>query len=186
MDTLQGSHRINEVDHFYKKVIEAHREYFHYWLHHTLFHWDFFLSLFLAVVPWVLWFIFRHKESRDRLLFAGFFVIITTSWLDFWGTMYGLWFYTGKVLPSMPSFIPWDFCLLPVFVMLLIQYKPIRSPYLKGLIFAGGSAFIGELLFQWIGLYVMTNWSIFYSFPIYFVIYLIAHRLSKASHFAEV
>ncbi|WP_423798454.1 CBO0543 family protein [Neobacillus sp. SAB-20_R2A] len=186
MKTLQNSQKIKHIGDFYKKIKETHFEYFDFWLHHTFLHWDFFLSTVLAVIPWIVWIKYRKKESTHRLLFAGFFVLIISSWFDFWGTMYGLWYYTGKVLPSMPSFIPWDFCILPVTIMFLIQYKPKTSPFLKGFIFSCATSFIGEPVFRWIGIYVMVKWSFLYSVPIYFLIYLAADRLSRVKNFAEI
>ena len=186
MKTIQDPQKIKHIGEFYTKLVQAHYEYLDYWLHHTLFHWDFFLSLFLSIFPWLLWIKFRKKESTHRLLLVGFFVLIISSWLDFCGTMYGLWYYTGKIFPTMPAYSPWDFCILPVIVMFLIQYKPNTSPLLKALIFACIGAFLGEPLFQWIGLYVMTKWSNFYSFPIYFFMYCISHKLSRVDKFANI
>jgi hypothetical protein len=186
MKTLQNPEKIKHIGEFYTKLKETHYEYLDFWLHNTLFHWDFFLSLFLSIVPWVLWVTFKKNESTYRLLFAGFFVLIISSWLDFCGTMYGLWYYTGKMIPLMPSYSPWDFSILPVSIMFFIQYKPKLSPVLKALIFAFVSSFIGEPFFQWVGLYVITKWNVFYSFPIYFVIYLFAHKLSRVYKFAQL
>jgi xanthine/uracil permease len=106
--------------------------------------------------------------------------------MDFVGTMYGLWYYTGKPIPTMPAYLPWDFSLIPVMVMFFIQYKPTSSPFIKALIFATVSSFIAEPLFKWIGIYVITNWKILYSFPIYFLIYLIAHKVSRVNKFVEL
>ncbi|WP_420871936.1 CBO0543 family protein [Cohnella rhizosphaerae] len=97
--------------------------------------------------------------------------------MDFVGTSYGLWYYTGKVIPTIPVFVPWDFCVLPVFIALLIEYKPHFSPLVKAMIFAGVSAFIGEPVFLWLGFYVMVNWNILISFPIYFLIYLASYKI---------
>ncbi|SMQ77775.1 hypothetical protein SAMN05444673_3063 [Bacillus sp. OV166] len=186
MKTLENPQTIRVTEEFYKKLSDAHYEFLDYWLNHILFHWDFFLSLFLTFLPWVLWLIFRKKESTSRLLFVGFFVLMITSWLDFLGSMYGFWLYSGKAVPTMPCYIPWDTSILPVFAMFLIQYKPNTSPVLKALIFAGVSAFIGEPLFLWLGFYVLIKWSLFYSFPIYCLIYLVCHKLSRVNKFAEI
>ncbi|UNJ81252.1 hypothetical protein (plasmid) [Metabacillus dongyingensis] len=106
--------------------------------------------------------------------------------LDFLGVAFGKWYYTGKVIPTIPSYIPWDFVLIPVFVMFLIQFKPHWSPILKGILFAGVSSFVGEPFFKWLGFYVELEWSPFYSFPIYIVIYLISSRLSKVKSFQPI
>ena len=64
--------------------------------------------------------------------------------MDFVGTMYGLWYYTGKPVPTMPAYLPWDFSLIPVMVMFFILYKPTSSPFIKAFIFASVSSFIAE------------------------------------------
>ncbi|MBT2700289.1 hypothetical protein J7E79_23265 [Bacillus sp. ISL-40] len=129
---------------FHNKVTEARRGYFDYWLKNTFLHWDFFVSLAFTIIPLLIWVKFRKKESTNRLLFVGCFAALVSSWLDFLGVQYGKWYYTGKVFPTIPSYVPWDFVLIPVSIMFLIQLKPHVSPILKGGIFAVGSAFIGE------------------------------------------
>jgi len=180
---IQSKQKIEEVNEIYDKVSTANQEYFKIWKEDTLFHWDFWVSLLFTLLPIIFWIRFRKKESSNRLLFSGMFVFIISSWLDFLGVQLGKWYYTGKVIPTIPSYVPWDWFILPVFVMTLIQIKPRLSPFLKSLIFAGVNTWIGEPLFLWFGFYVMTDWHIYYSFPIYVIIYLIAHKLSKVTNF---
>lgn len=183
MKPIQPEDKLNSVNKVYDQVSTANQEYFNQWKEDTLFHWDFWLSLLFTILPILFWIWFRKKESTNRLLFSGMFVFIIASWLDFLGVQYGKWYYTGKVIPSIPSYVPWDWSILPVFVMTLIQIKPNYSPFLKSLIFAGVSTWVGEPIFLWLGFYVMKDWHIYYSFPGYIVIYLIAHRLSKVKNF---
>lgn len=82
--------------------------------------------------------------------------------------------------------ITMDWVLLPILLMTLIQFKPKVFPIIKGLIFASINTFIGEPLFIWLGFYVIKDWHIFYSFPIYFVIFLLAYRLSKVKNFEPI
>lgn len=183
---LQDPEKQNEVKKYYDHIAEVHKDYFEYWLDHTLWSWDFWLSVALAILPWLLWILVRKKESQGRLLHAGMFVIIIVSWLDFIGVVFGAWSYTGKVIPTIPSYIPWDFCLLPVSIMLALQFKPNIKPWIKGLIYAGLTAFVGEPIMTWLGLYMEQNWSMIYSFPVYFLIYLAADRVSKTNSFAKI
>lgn len=186
MDTLQSKEEIKKVGEYYEEVHKAHEDFLKYWIDNTLFHWDFWVSLAFTVLPIIFWIKFRKKDSSNRLLFSGMFVCMITSWLDFLGVQYGKWYYTGKVIPSIPSYAPWDLVLLPIFTMTLIQIKPKISPVLKGLIFAIGATFIGEPIFLWLGFYVMKDWNLLYSVPIYFAIYFIAHRLSKVKNFEPI
>ena len=187
MKPIQDPEKINKVGEFYAKIADTHYRFLHYWLKNTLFHWDFWLSLVVfSILPWVVWVKFRKRDSTQKLLFVGFIAIIFSGWMDYLGVAYGLWYYTGKVIPALPAYSPWDLCLFPVFIMFLIQYKPNSSVFVKALVFAGGSAFIGEPLFLWLGLYVIKKWNILYSFPIYFLFYLACHKISRLRNFADV
>ena len=151
-----------------------------YWVNHTLFTWQWWVGILLTIVPWVLWIIIRNKDSSNRLLFVGFFVMIFTSYLDFIGVEYGLWYYEYKVLPTIPAYIPWDFSLFPVAIMLLLQYKPNFSPYIKSILFGASSAFIGEPFFASIKLYSPINWRYLYSFPnLYSTIFIMPLSVKK-------
>lgn len=183
MKPLLDEEKIKKSDEFYDKIHQVEMEYMKYWQESTLWHWDFWLSLLLVIVPWIVWFIVRKRGSEARLLLAGGFVLIISSWLDFLGIVLGLWHYSGKAIPTIPTYMPWDVSLLPVITMLWLQFKPTLPPLLKASIYAGLASFIGEPLFEWIGLYTSEKWNVFYSLPIYFVIYLIALRISKAKTF---
>ncbi|WP_088087640.1 CBO0543 family protein [Bacillus sp. OV166] len=117
------------------------------------------------------------------MLLAGGFTLCIASWFDFLGLVFGSWHYSGRVLPTIPSFFPWDFSLIPVTIMLWLQFKPTINPFIKAVIYSVLTSFIGEPLFEWIGLYTMLKWNVFYSFLIWIVIYLIAYRISKVKAF---
>lgn len=150
---------LKEVKDAYQKVAEANRELHHEWLYHVVFTWRWWLALLLTVGIWGLWFWLRKKESTDRLLYAGFFVIFLSSWLDFIGVVNGYWRYTVDVFHTIPAFIVFDFSLIPVSVMLYLQFFPRLSPWIKGVLFAGGASFIGEPLFQWLDIYEPEKWA---------------------------
>ncbi|MGC5328432.1 CBO0543 family protein [Brevibacillus sp. SYSU BS000544] len=186
MKTVQDPEKINKVKEFYENVTKSHYDFLDFWLKNTLFHWDFWLSLFLTIIPWIIWIKYRKKESTGRLITCILFVIFLSSWLDFIGTTYGLWFYTGKVIPTIPSYIPWDFSILPIVISFFLQIKPEYSYIKKAFLFAGISAFIGEPIFIWLGFYVNLRWNVFYSFPIYLLIYIAAHKFSKIRGFDPI
>ncbi|MCM3126087.1 CBO0543 family protein, partial [Mesobacillus sp. MER 33] len=114
-------------------------------------------------------------------LTAGFFIMFISNFLDSLGVQLGFWYYQYAVVPFIPASMPWNTSLLPVFVMFLLQYKNISSPYIKAIIFATISAFVGEPFAVWIKLYNPVNWKYLYSFPIYIILYLISHYYSRIS-----
>ncbi len=170
----------------YSLIEQANDLMIHLWLKDTLFTWKWWLGVVMSTVPWIIWFIFRRQESKDRLLLAGFFVMLIASWFDVLGVLFGLWSYYHNVVPFSPAFVPWDFTLLPVMTMFFLQIKPRISPWLKAIVLSGISSFMAEPLFVYIGLYNPKHWKFIYSFPILAVIYLMAHWLSRRVAFKEL
>ncbi len=177
---------MEKVEELYNLIDKANDQLYQLWLSEMVFTWRWWLGVGLTIIPWLLWFKFRKKESSDRLLYVGYFVILISSWLDLIGIILGWWFYKSKVIPVIPAFIPWDITLMPVSVMFLIQYKPNISPYIKGTIFGFTTAFIAEPFFQLIGLYETKQWEFVYSFPIYLLIYLVSNHISKRNSFQKI
>lgn len=153
------------------------------WLEYVVFSWRWWVGIGLAIIPWIVWIIFRKKDSTHRLLFVGLFVILISSYLDFLGVQLGLWRYKYEDLPTVPAYMPWDISILPVLIMFILQYKPHTSPLIKALLFAAFTAFFGEPITVWLEIYEPITWKSIYSFPIYIVIYLISHYLSRREGF---
>ncbi len=156
------------------------------WQQEVVFTWRWWLGVTLTILTWLFWIKYHKRESRYRLLTAGFFVMIISVSLDAIGVQIGLWSYRYEVLPFIPAYVPYDLALMPVVIMTLIQYKPQYSPVKKAIIFALLSAFIGEPLIVWTDIYKPETWKFFYSVPIYFVIYLIANWLTTRESFEKI
>lgn len=107
--------------------------------------------------------------------------MLISSWLDYVGVTLELWRYYNKLIPLIPDYIAWDFALMPVSIMFFLQIKPQVRSIIKGLIFAGMSAFLAEPFFLWLGYYKYPGWNSIFSFPFFVVIYLIAHKLAHSS-----
>lgn len=156
------------------------------WLEYVVFTWRWWLVITLTIFPWIIWFMFRKKESAHRLLFAGFFSIFISLWLDNIGVQLGLWYYRYEAIPFTPSFKPWDFSLMPVITMFCLQLKPNFNPYLKAFVYAAIISFGAEPLFKWLGYFEYPNWEYSYSFLVYFIIYLFANFLVTRSNFKSL
>ncbi|MFB4166064.1 CBO0543 family protein [Alteribacillus sp. JSM 102045] len=175
-----------QIKQAYDLVVRANNQMFYIWKENVIYTWQWWLGVGLTISPWIFWIIFRKKDSTIRLLSTGVFVILIISWLDFIGISLGLWYYTYEVLPFIPNYLPWDFSLLPLFILSLIQIKPNVSPLIKAVFFSVVSAFVAEPFFKSIGLYQPIYWKHVYSFSVYIVIYLIADYISKRNTWAKV
>jgi hypothetical protein len=128
----------------------------------------------------------KKKDSTDRLLHAGLFVIACSVFLDEIGFNLGLWFYSAKLLPFIPSNTTYNLSVLPVATMLFIQFFPKVRPVFKGLAYAIIGAFISEPMLVWMGLYRNIHWSYWYSFPVLIVMYMIASWLATRDRFRKL
>jgi hypothetical protein len=169
----------NETQEIVKQVIDL-------WQHEVVLSWRWWIGVCITLLTWFFWIKYHKKESRYRLLLAGFFVTTVSISLDALGVQLGLWSYRYEVLPTIPAYLPYDIALLPVVIMSLIQFKPYYSPIKKAFIFGFLTAFIGEPLIVLIDIYKTENWRFFYSVPIYIIIYLIAHWLTSRKEFKEL
>src|SRR5690606_18285566 len=102
------------------------------------------------------------------------------------GDQLGFWHYRFNVIPVLPTYVPWDLTLMPVAILFLLQVKPQSSPYFKAILFALLAAFVGEPFFTWISIYNPKNWSFWYSVPIFGLIYLVAHYLTRRPAFRKL
>lgn len=175
-----------KIDDVYKSLVLADQKDHKIWFEYVFLSWQWWFGVLLTVIPWVIWWKFRKKESMSRLLYGAFFVIIISMFLDSFGTELGLWDYRYEPIPFLPSFLPWDLGLLPVSFLVLMQIKPHASPLIKAILYSFMSAFIGEPFFEWLGFYKSTNWNPFFSLPFYFFIFLIGHSLVTSKSFKEL
>lgn len=168
------------------RLNEVAKDFIEIWKEDIFLSSSWWLSLALSVIPWLLWAKYRNKESASRLLFAGFFIIIISSWLDFFGAQLGFWYYPSKLFPLQPPYFPYDFCILPVIAMFFMQYKTQIPAWIKAIVYSVINCFIGEPILWAIHFYEPVDWKFYYSFPIYVLIYLVGDWLSKRKSFAEL
>ncbi|WP_102029064.1 CBO0543 family protein [Salirhabdus sp. Marseille-P4669] len=183
---MEKQEKAERVGQLFEEFHHLHEEYGRFWLNETFLRWDWWVSVILAVGPWIFWSYYRKKKSTHRLLYAGVAVMLISLCLDYIGTALGLWYYTGKETPSFPAWLPFNFCMLPVCIMFLIQTKPHIAAWKKGIFFGALTAYLGEPLFVWAGYYVLNDWRYTYSLPIYALIFIFANWLARRQSFSDV
>jgi hypothetical protein len=180
----QNEHVNKLIDENIKEIHKLIEQKVDIWSEHVLLSGLWWFGVALSIIPWILWFVYRKRESSDRILYAGFFVIIISLALDILGDQFNFWHYRYNVLPVVPTYFPWDITLMPVTVMFFLQIKPNANPWIKAFLFGLLSAYLAEPFFHWLGVYVPTKWKYTYSLPIQVVIYLIAHYLTRRDKFS--
>jgi hypothetical protein len=172
------------LDGIYIELSNLNYKIFHIWSTQIVFNWRWWLGVILCFLPWIIWIKIRDKKNTVRLLFVGLVVMIISTFLDSLGISYDLWHYNFKVLPLVNGVgFPWDYALLPVGIMLILQLKPQINVYIKAVIFAFCTAFIIEPFFVWISMYDIAHWKYQYSCIIYFFLYLLFSHIYKSKLF---
>ena len=148
-----------------------------------LFSLRWWFGVTLSILPWIIWVKIRDKKKTVRTLFVGLMAMLLSVTMDNLGLIYGLWHYQYKVTPCCAAFFPFNFSLFPVGVMLILQFNPQISPYIKALVFALFSAFIFEPFFIWMKMYHLIHYKCWYSVFIYIPLYLFFNYIYKSKLF---
>lgn len=178
---------LNQVERGYQKFVESNSLMTDAVMNAFLFTWQWWLGIGLFFVPWILWFLFRKKESSGRLLIGAFSAVILGLIIDLIALSVGRWSYPMKVSPISPMlFLPYHFSLLPVSIMFVLQYKPRTNPLIKGVIYSAFSAFLFMRLFVMIGFYNPKGWPSIYDFFIYLSVFMVAYWFSSMNNFEKI
>ncbi|MFS0777856.1 CBO0543 family protein [Neobacillus sp. 3P2-tot-E-2] len=177
---------LKQVDKATKMITEANQLIVETVMNAFLFTWQWWTAFAMIVAPWIIWGILRNRESSARLFSAGLLVMVLSEILDTFGVSYGKWAYPVKVVPVATINFSYRLSVLPVFVMLLLQYKPNFNPFIKAVFFGVLGAYVGMPALAKIDLYKKIDWSFTYSFLILTSFYLLAHWFSRSKAFEKV
>lgn len=177
---------LNQIDKATERIVEANRLTMEAVNNAFLFTWQWWIALAMIIIPWVIWLVFRDRNSSARIFAAGLLLMVLSEVLDIVGVGLGKWAYPVKVIPIATVSFSFRLSLLPVFAMLLMQIKPKLNPFIKAMIFGVFGAYIGLPLLSVIDLYKKIDWSLHYSFIILTIMYLLAHWFSRRASFQAV
>lgn len=177
---------LEQIDKATQTITEANQLIVETIMNAFLFTWQWWIALAMTIVPWIIWGIFRNRESSTRIFSAGLLVMVLSEILDTIGVSFGRWAYPVKIIPVATLNFPFRLCTLPVFVMLLLQFKPHFNPYIKAVFFGGIGAYVAMPLLTMIDLYKKIDWAYTYSFFILTSIYLLAHWFSRINTFEKI
>lgn len=177
---------LNQIEKATQKITEANQLTIESLMNAFLFTWQWWVALAMIIVPWIIWMIFRDRKSSARLFSAGLLVMIISEIMDAIGVSLGKWAYPVKVIPVATVSFSFRLSVLPVLVMLLLQFKPRFNPYIKAIFYGGVGAYVGLPLLAILDLYKKIDWSLTYSFFILTLMYLLSHWFSRRNSFEEI
>ncbi|MBL0387407.1 hypothetical protein JJB07_12160 [Tumebacillus sp. ITR2] len=142
------------------------------WLQHDLFTFNWWLSLVLTIVFWLVWFKLVDRKRLLEICFYGAMVVIASVVLDIAGVNLVLWGYKSRLEPLTPALIPGDLVMMPVLYTLIYQRygQNTRNFLVATTILSAVMSFVVEPILIRLGIYHTVTWTFFYSFPIYIIL----------------
>lgn len=177
---------LEQIDKATQKLTEANQLIVEAIMKGFLFTWQWWIAVAMIVVPWVVWGIVRNRESSARIFSAGLLMMVLSEILDTVGVSFGKWAYPVKVIPVATINFSFRLSVLPVILMLFLQFKPQFNPYLKAVLFGTIGAYVGMPTLNMIDLYKKMDWAYTYSFFILIAFYLLAHWFSQRNTFEKI
>lgn len=139
-----------------------------YWFHHDLFSFQWWLLLFILIIPWLLWCKYVDRQRIKHILLFGSILMILVSILDDIGISRNLWSYPYQLTHLIPGLVAVDLGIIIVVHMFIYQtFTNWKSFLIANIIIAAIYSFICEPITVWLGIYRLDNWEYIYSFPIY-------------------
>jgi hypothetical protein len=140
------------------------------WLDNELFSWNWWILIFLLIVPWIVWIKVLERKRLIEILLFGTFVFIPTNLLDTIGDDLRFWIYPTELFPWDLRAFGFDASMVTITYMLIYQYFHSWKSYIIAQVsMAFLFAFIGEPLCHYLDLVLYIEWKYFYSF-IYYII----------------
>lgn len=186
VESMTFQEGLKQVEKANKTIVDANELIVDATMNAFLFTWSWWIALAMLVVPWFLWAIFRKRESSARLLFAGFIIMLLSTYLDGIGVDFGKWTYPVKVIPLPTISYSFRNSVIPVTIMFLIQFKPHINPFYKALGFGAFGAYVGMPIMSMLDLYKKVDWAYTYSFFILTALYLVGHWFSRRKSFEMI
>lgn len=142
------------------------------WANEVLFSFNWWFLLVLAVVPWVIWWLFlSDKKKITTVLVFGLQMSVAATLLDDMGSYFLLWIYESQLAPFTPRLNPINLTVIPITYMLIYQnFSSWKSFLLALVILSFGASYIVEPIFTYMGIYKMLDWHYIYSFIIYIIL----------------
>jgi len=126
--------------------------------------WGLALSLLAIYLVW--WKLVDKSRLIELLLFGSFVTVIATV-IDLFGYNSGHWDYNIRLLPIFPATFPFDFTLVPILLMIALQYTFTWPSYLVGSAFSSAIfSYIIIPLFAATGIKTYYNWKYSYFFAL--------------------
>ncbi|MCX7711550.1 MAG: hypothetical protein N2484_17050 [Clostridia bacterium] len=139
------------------------------WAAQELFSFGWFFNIVFLIVLYTVWIKIVDKRRIKELLLFGSFISVAAGFVDVIAVSSGLWEYKIRLFPINPATFPFDYTVVPIFYMIVMQYTSSWRGYLIGsLLAAGVFAFVISPIYINLGIKQYHNFNYFYMFLLVF------------------
>ena len=157
--------KYDDIQHLDYKLEQMKKEY---WIHHDLFSFQWWLLLFILIIPWLIWLRYVEKKRIMEIVLFGSLLMILVELMDDIGVNLHWWSYPYQLFQAIPRLTAVDNGIIIVAHMFIFQFfKKWKSFLMANLIMATIFTFICEPITVWLHIYKLDHWRYVYSLPIY-------------------
>lgn len=157
-----------------KSLYELKMEYwgqlYRHWVSEEFLSFAWFFNIAFLLLFYIVWIkLVDKRRLRDLLLFGSFMAVVAT-FIDIVAVTMGLWEYKVRLFPISPAPFPFDFTVIPILYMLVLQYTSTWRSYLTGSLLASALfAFVIIPVYVLLGKEQYHKFNYFYMFILVFV-----------------
>lgn len=158
-----------ELEKARKGYLDLHREY---WLNHDLFSFNWWLLIFISIIPWIVWCKMVDKKKLTQILLYGLFIGVESILLDICLTNLMVWAYVNRITYLLqPILLPYDLTIMPVVYMLIYQkFTKWKTFLIASISISVIFTFVLEPTLEWMKIYKEYNFPSIYSLSLYILI----------------
>ena len=123
----------------YELKMELWSQSYKHWVTKEFLSFPWFFNIAFLLVLYVVWIKLVDKRRLRDLLLFGSLIAVAATFMDIIAVTTGLWHYNVRLFPISPAPFPFDFTVIPIFYMLVMQYTSTWRGYLIGSLIASGT-----------------------------------------------
>ena len=159
-------------------LYSLHMEYwaksYQHWISKEVFSFAWYFNIAFLLILYVVWIKLVDKKQLRNFLLFGSFIAVTAIFIDIIAITTGLWEYKVRLFPISPAPFPFDFTVVPILYMFVLQYTSSWRSYLIGSLLASGVfSFIVTPIYVYLGIKEYHKFNNVYMFFLIFVVTII-------------
>ncbi len=155
----------------YDLQIELWKLSYQRWSTQELFSLPWFFNIAFLLILYVIWIKLLDKRRIREILLFGSLIAVSATFIDIAAVTTGLWEYKVRLLPISPAPFPFDYTVVPILYMFVLQYTSSWFNYLIGSLVASALfSFVISPVYVLFGIKEYHNFNYFYLFILVFVV----------------